>query len=52
MEEVEIWKDIEGYPGYQVSNLGRVKSLVKAYRRNELILTPSPNTTVSRTKTT
>ena len=23
----EIWKDIEGYEGYQVSNLGRVKSL-------------------------
>lgn len=24
----EIWKDIEGYDGkYQVSNLGRVKSL-------------------------
>ena len=28
MEEVEIWKDIEGYNGvYQVSNLGRVKSI-------------------------
>ena len=23
----EIWKDIEGYEGYQVSNLGRVRSL-------------------------
>ena len=23
----EIWKDIDGYPGYQVSNYGRVKSL-------------------------
>lgn len=22
----EIWKDIENYPGYQVSNLGRIKS--------------------------
>jgi hypothetical protein len=22
----EIWKDIEGFPDYQVSNLGRVKS--------------------------
>lgn len=22
----ELWKDIEGYPGYQVSNLGRVRS--------------------------
>lgn len=44
MEE-EIWKDIEGYPGYQVSNMGRVKSLVKAYRREEIILKGSPNTT-------
>lgn len=25
--ENEIWKDIEGYEGYQVSNMGRVKSL-------------------------
>lgn len=25
---MEIWKDIEGYEGlYQVSNLGRIKSL-------------------------
>lgn len=28
----EIWKDVEGYEGlYQVSNLGRVKSLAKWY---------------------
>lgn len=25
----EIWKDIPGYPTYQVSNLGRIKSLPK-----------------------
>ncbi|WP_391558980.1 NUMOD4 domain-containing protein [Robertmurraya sp.] len=43
--EIEIWKDIEGYPGYQVSNMGCVKSLVKAYRRQEIILKGSPNTT-------
>lgn len=41
----EVWKDIEGYPGYQVSNLGRVKSLVKAYRRTDKILKGSPSTT-------
>ena len=30
--EGEVWKDIEGYEGlYQVSNMGRVKSLRKAY---------------------
>jgi hypothetical protein len=28
MENIEIWKDINGYEGlYQISNLGRVKSL-------------------------
>lgn len=27
MNDMEIWKDIEGYPNYQVSNMGRVKSL-------------------------
>lgn len=43
--EDEIWKDIDGYPGYQVSNMGRVKSLVKAYRREDIILKGSPNTT-------
>ncbi len=30
----EIWKDIEGYEGYyQVSNLGRVKSLERVFER-------------------
>lgn len=36
----EVWKDIQGYEGlYQVSNLGRVKSLHKA----EVILKPGIN---------
>lgn len=26
-EIIEIWKEIEGYPSYMVSNMGRVKSL-------------------------
>ena len=31
----EIWKDIKGYEGlYQVSNLGRVKSLKRVILRN------------------
>ena len=35
----EIWKDIEGYEGlYQVSNLGRVKSLPKQKRFGEILL--------------
>lgn len=34
MMEEEIWKDVEGYEGlYQVSNLGRVKSLER-YQKN------------------
>ena len=37
----EIWKDIEGYEGlYQVSNLGRVKSLKYRQSNNENILKP------------
>lgn len=26
VQQEEIWKDVEGFPGYQVSNLGRIKS--------------------------
>ncbi len=37
----EIWKDIVGYEGlYQVSNLGRVKSLYNYKRNGTNILTP------------
>lgn len=33
----EIWKDIEGYEGlYQVSNLGRVKSLPRIYKQRKI----------------
>ena len=46
----EIWKDIKGYEGfYQISNLGRVKSLKKwsvndrAFVSNESLLTPWNN---------
>lgn len=44
--EGEIWKDIEGYEGlYQVSNLGRVKSLPrKGVGKNERILKQIDNT--------
>lgn len=53
MENIEIWKDIENYEGfYQVSNLGRVRSLERdIYRQNgtfhhhlkEKILAPALN---------
>ena len=33
----EIWKEIDGYPYYYVSNIGRVKSV---FRNKEKILTP------------
>jgi hypothetical protein len=39
MEE-EIWKTIEGFPDYQVSNLGRVKSLNR--RKKERFLSYRP----------
>lgn len=38
--EKEIWKDIPNYEGYQISNLGRVKSLKRFYRVKEKILKP------------
>lgn len=48
---MEIWKDIDGYPNYQVSNLGRVRSLdriittKKGMVRNlkGKIMTPNPD---------
>jgi hypothetical protein len=47
MEEKEIWKDVKGWEGlYQVSNLGRVKSLpmmhnaIHPYITKEIILRP------------
>ena len=34
----EIWKDIKGYEGfYQVSNLGRVKSLERVTINNRIV---------------
>lgn len=54
MKEKEIWKDIPNYKGiYQISNLGRVKSLKRISRQghllNERILKPggSKNSYVS-----
>ena len=41
LHEIEEWKDIKGYEGlYQVSNLGRVKSLPRKYAPKERILKP------------
>ena len=42
--ENEIWKDVIGYEGlYQVSNLGRVKSLGNDKTKKERILKPGKN---------
>lgn len=44
MEVKEVWKDIEGFEGlYQVSNLGRVKSLNYKGSGKEGILRSNPN---------
>lgn len=32
MTKVEIWKEVEGWPTYEVSNLGRVRCLGTVYR--------------------
>lgn len=41
---MELWKDIEGYEGkYQVSNLGRIKSLNYNNTNKEKILIPKIN---------
>lgn len=46
----EIWKDISGYEGlYQVSNLGRVKSLNYLGHHKEAIKKPSlPKKTIMK----
>ena len=38
---MEIWKDIKGYEGlYQVSNLGRVKSLARKVKGRSIAIVP------------
>lgn len=39
-EKEEIWRDIDGYPNYQVSTLGRVKSLNYRNTKKEKVLKP------------
>lgn len=39
----EIWRDIKGYPNYQVSNLGRIKSLNYHRTGKEKILKSAKN---------
>ena len=38
-KNMEIFKDIKGYPGYQISNLGRIWS----YKQRGRYMIPSPN---------
>ena len=42
MEDIEIWKTISEYENYQVSNLGRIKSLGSTAGRKERILDSKP----------
>lgn len=40
-QELEIWKDIEGYEGlYQISSFGRAKSCVHFTHKKDMILKP------------
>ena len=44
-DQTEVWKEIEGYEGiYEVSNLGRIRSLPRKGRKQIKVLCPSPNT--------
>lgn len=43
MDSNEVWKSIDGFPNYLVSNLGRVKSLSFNHSGKERILKPSFN---------
>jgi len=40
MANYEVWKDVDGYEGkYQVSSLGKVKSIKRTIVRNEISIT-------------
>jgi len=39
MEPIEVWKDIDGYPSYKISNYGRIKSFKQ--NKNGKILKPA-----------
>lgn len=44
MRNKEIWEDIVDYEGYyQISNLGRIKSLKRKYRKKEIFIKTSKN---------
>ncbi len=45
--ENEIWKDILNYPGYMVSNMGRIKSYKKEYKKY-MLLKLNQNTLTNR----
>ena len=44
IQENESWRDVRGYEGlYEVSDLGRIKSLKRKGRKNDRILKSTPN---------
>jgi hypothetical protein len=46
MIESEVWKDVPGYEGrYQVSNMGRVKSVVDGSKSNGMVMKARVNKT-------
>lgn len=41
---IEIWREIKGYEGlYEVSNHGRIRSLIRKWVKKEVLLVPQPH---------
>ena len=50
MKVGEIWKDIENYPNYQVSNLGNVKSVPRQRTKGGILRQTISNCALGRCK--
>jgi len=48
----EIWKQIPGWPKYEVSNMGRIKSRTKEWKKEKFLITKRGSVTLSKEKYT